>query len=154
MRVFVGSTLQQWAREFDATLEDRKFGIVFVGTYIPLHGIETILKAAEKLLPRSDIEFTLVGGGQLKDEMKSYALSHHLDNVKFIDWIDTEDLPGFMQEFDLALGVFGSTEKTQRVIATKIFDSDIPAKIFAIVWVENMAGRTIVNPDFIRFLML
>ena len=37
--------------------------VQFYGTYIPLHGIETILRAAEQLRARGDVRFELLGRG-------------------------------------------------------------------------------------------
>jgi glycosyltransferase involved in cell wall biosynthesis len=122
VRVFVGSTLKRGEMDAGISAQKNKFGIVFVGTYIPLHGVETILKAAERLLAEPDIEFTLVGSGQLKEEMASYASDRQLHNVKFVDWVEPECLSDFMRKFDVALGVFGATEKALRVIPTKVFD--------------------------------
>jgi glycosyltransferase involved in cell wall biosynthesis len=66
LRVFVGSTLKTSNAITDARLkQDNIFEILFVGTYIPLHGIETILQAAQILKDEPGLRFILGGQGQL-----------------------------------------------------------------------------------------
>ena len=45
------------------------YNILFVGTYIPLQGIEYILQAAKLLQEQTDIHFTFIGNGQTYEEM-------------------------------------------------------------------------------------
>ena len=102
---------------------DGAFKIVFVGTCIPLQGIETILCAAGQLLAEKDIRFSIVGCKKLTESEAGRQWRARLTNVNFIDWIETEALPRFMGEHQLALGIFGNTDKSARVIPTKVFDS-------------------------------
>ena len=120
-RIFVGSTIDQ---NFDSprVVSHEIFRILFVGTYIPLHGIDIILKAIRYLAGDPDISFSLVGSGQLRERMESLAQKWGLSNVVFQDWIPTEHLGAFIRSFDLSLGIFGITPKTARVIPSKIYD--------------------------------
>lgn len=121
-RVFVGPTFAVSSVERTQDSVGESFKVLFVGTYIPLHGIGTILGAAEKLKHDQGILFTLVGTGQLREEMEAKARDAGLSNVEFVDWIDRRDMPDTLQSCDLALGVFGTTEKATRVIPIKVFD--------------------------------
>jgi glycosyltransferase involved in cell wall biosynthesis len=121
-RVFVGPTFAVSDIESTQNCAGESFKVLFVGTYIPLHGVGTILGAAEKLKHDRRILFTLVGTGQLREEMEGKARDAGLSNVKFKDWIDLRDMPDALQSCDLALGVFGTTEKATRVIPIKVFD--------------------------------
>jgi len=98
------------------------FNVLFVGTYIPLHGINIILEAAQHLQDDPCIKFTLAGSGQLRQEMENLAHEWGLPNVVFYDWVPTGNLGSFISSFDLALGIFGTTSKAARVIPSKIFD--------------------------------
>lgn len=120
-RIFVGSTIDQ---NFDSprVVSHEIFRILFVGTYIPLHGIDIILKAIRYLAGDPDIRFSLVGSGQLREKMESLARKWEFSNVMFQDWIPTEHLGAFIRSFDLSLGIFGITPKTARVIPSKIYD--------------------------------
>ena len=91
------------------------FRALFVGKLIPLHGLETILAAA-RLAP--EIRFRVVGSGQL-----DALLFERPSNVEWIDWIDYEHLPEENQRAGCALGVFGTSAKTGRVIPNKAFQA-------------------------------
>ena len=98
------------------------FSVLFFGTYIPLHGIQTIIKAAKLLDDYKDIHFTLIGKGQLLLEMKSLAQELGVQNLTFEDnWVSPKDLKGYIQNSSVCLGVFGETSKTKRVIPLKVF---------------------------------
>jgi glycosyltransferase involved in cell wall biosynthesis len=120
-RIFVGATIKD---HFESSFEikPQKFNILFVGTYIPLHGIDVILSAARILADRPEIKFVLVGSGQLRSHMGRLTLEWKLKNVEFVDWVAPEHLYAFIRNHDLSLGIFGTTPKTKRVIPSKIFD--------------------------------
>ena len=92
-----------------------EFRALFVGKLIPLHGLETILAAA-RLVP--EIPFRVVGSGQLDALLREPPA-----NVEWIDWIDYERLPEQNQRAGCALGVFGTSPKTGRVIPNKAFQA-------------------------------
>ncbi|HUQ22720.1 MAG TPA: glycosyltransferase [Gaiellaceae bacterium] len=91
------------------------FRALFVGKLIPLHGLETILAAA-RLAP--EVSFRIVGSGQLDP-----LLEERPPNVEWVDWVDYERLPEENQRAGCALGVFGTSPKTGRVIPNKAFQA-------------------------------
>jgi len=91
------------------------FHALFVGKLIPLHGLETILAAA-RLAP--ELPFRIVGSGQL-----DALLDDRPPNVEWIDWVDYERLPEENQRAGCALGVFGTSAKTSRVIPNKAYQA-------------------------------
>ncbi|MGH3072933.1 MAG: glycosyltransferase [Gaiellaceae bacterium] len=91
------------------------FHALFVGKLIPLHGIETILAAA-RLAP--EVQFRVVGSGQLD----ALLLDRH-DNVEWVEWVEYERLPDELRRAGCALGVFGTSAKTARVIPNKAFQA-------------------------------
>jgi len=91
------------------------FHALFVGKLIPLHGLETILAAAA-LVP--EVPFRVVGSGQLE-----HLLDARPPNVAWVPWVEYEELPGELQRAGCALGVFGTGEKTARVIPNKAFQA-------------------------------
>ena len=92
-----------------------RFGALFVGKLIPLHGLDTLLAAA-RLAP--ELPFTIVGSGQL-DALVAAPPA----NVERIDWVDYERLPALLHEAGCALGIFGTSAKAQRVIPNKAFQA-------------------------------
>ena len=91
------------------------FHALFIGKLIPLHGLETILAAAQ-LVP--EIPFRVVGSGQLDALMLERP-----PNVEWVEWVDYERLPEEIQRAGCALGVFGTSAKAGRVIPNKAFQA-------------------------------
>ncbi len=94
---------------------DEPFRALFVGKMIPLHGLETILEAA-RLAP--ELQIRLIGSGQLEAVMEERT-----DNVEWLQWIDYEKLPYEYWGAGCALGIFGLSDKAQRVIPNKAFQA-------------------------------
>ena len=94
---------------------ERKFHVLFVGKLIPLHGLETILAAAEAA---PEIAFRIVGNGQL-----DRLLTERPANVAWTPWVEYEDLPAEFQSAGCALGIFGTGAKAGRVIPNKAFQA-------------------------------
>jgi len=92
-----------------------RFTVLFVGKLIPLQGVETILQTA-RLVP--EIPFRLVGSGQL-DEL----LSDAPPNVEHVAWVEYDRLPTELAAAGCALGIFGTSDKAQRVIPNKAFQA-------------------------------
>jgi len=97
------------------------FKVIFWGTFIPLQGIQYILKAAY-ILQRyhQPVCFEIIGKGQTLPEMRRIALELNLSNVKFLDFI-VQQSPEFIQTADVVLGIFGDTQKTLRVVPNKLY---------------------------------
>ena len=91
------------------------FTCLFVGKLIPLQGIETILGAARAA---PELPFRVVGSGQLET-----LLAGGPANVDWVPWVDYEELPGELHRAGCALGIFGTSEKAQRVIPNKAFQA-------------------------------
>jgi glycosyltransferase involved in cell wall biosynthesis len=92
-----------------------RFHALFVGKLIPLHGLETILAAAQSA---PDLSFRLVGSGQLDP-----LLARRPPNVEWIDWVAYERLPAELSAAGCALGIFGTSPKAARVIPNKAFQA-------------------------------
>ena len=100
----------------------KKFTVEFHGTFIPLQGIQYIIKAA-KILEKEDIQFRIIGTGQeykriikLKEDLK-------LKNIYFSSKnISLESLSEEINSADICLGIFGKSIKTQNVIPNKAFE--------------------------------
>lgn len=120
--VWVGSTFPAAPEPVAPGPPDGAFRVVFVGTYIPLHGIEVILEAARRLRGVAGLTITIVGTGQLRDRVHSRCRDEALSNVSLRDWVDAAGLRDLYRSHDLGLGVFGTTEKASRVIPIKVFD--------------------------------
>lgn len=102
-------------------VNDNKYTVLFFGSYVPLHGVETIVKAAALLKDRSDIAFRLIGEGQTYPGAKALADKAMLSNVEFMPRVTYTSLPEYISQADICLGIFGETEKASMVIPNKIY---------------------------------
>lgn len=100
----------------------RYFVVEFHGSFIPLHGIETIIDAAEILRNKKDIKFVLIGTGQMFELINKKVKEKKLNNVSLIGWVNYENLPKYLQEANVCLGIFGVTKKAKRCITHKVFE--------------------------------
>ena len=114
--------------------EDALFRVLFVGKFIPLHGLPFMLEAANRLKDVPQIVFHFVGSGQLTDEIHETARRLNLENVRFTDWIPYEQLHRFLQGWGVCLGIFGTSDKAVRVIPGKVF-------------VALSAGKAVITAD-------
>lgn len=103
--------------------DDGILEVLNYSSYIPLHGLDVILKAADLLREHKDIRFSLIGKGQLFPEMKALAEKLKLENVTFIEWLAHKDLVDKASKADVLLGIFGTTEKASRVIPYKAYEA-------------------------------
>jgi glycosyltransferase involved in cell wall biosynthesis len=97
--------------------------VLFYGKFIPLQGISTIVEAAKLVEKDKDIEFEIIGSGQLSPGIRSLTKKLNIQNVSFIEWVDYRDLPAHIQKADVCLGIFGKTPKAQRGIPIKVYES-------------------------------
>lgn len=100
---------------------DGKTQVLFIGTLIPLHGIEVILAAAQVLQCRRDICFTIVGDGQLSELVRAQA-SSGAGNFRWVrEWQSLPQLATRIASADICLGVFGGAAKAARVTPFKLY---------------------------------
>lgn len=94
---------------------EEPFTALFVGKLIPLHGLETILASARAF---PELRFRIVGSGQLENLVRERP-----ENVDWIPWVEYEHLPAELHRAGCALGIFGTSDKAQRVIPNKAFQA-------------------------------
>lgn len=100
------------------------FSVVFWGNFIPLQGVEYIIRAA-KILENQGINFYLMGGtkGQTFESNKKLALELGLKNITFTGFLSNEDMNHKIAEADVCLGAFSSSNKADITIQNKIFEA-------------------------------
>jgi glycosyltransferase involved in cell wall biosynthesis len=96
---------------------------LFWGTYIPLHGIDTILRAAHLLQSYPEIAIELIGGGQTHRAMRHLATELNLPATMFLPRISPAEVPAAVAKADLCLGIFGQTPKARRVVPNKVYEA-------------------------------
>lgn len=90
--------------------------ILFYGSFIELHGVDTILKAANAS-KNKNIKWTLLGNA---NKYKNFSFKQ---NIYFEKSIPFRDLPKRINKADILLGVFSKSEKANNVIPNKVYQA-------------------------------
>ena len=126
------------------------FNVLFVGKFIPLHGLHKIIESAKKLEADKDIKFTIIGDGQLKPEIMRLVEKLKVGNVDFIDHVPYAELTQTMRSADLILGIFGDSDKSKRVIPNKLYQALATGK--AVLSADSRATRELLKDNVTAFL--
>ncbi|MHB8534697.1 MAG: glycosyltransferase [Sulfuricaulis sp.] len=109
--------------------------VLFIGTFVPLQGVDVIAQAIVMLGKRRDVRFRLIGSGQTAAAVERIFASELPANVEWItQWMDGERLAEEIRSADICLGIFGKGPKAQRVW---------PLKNYAYMAI----GRAIITSD-------
>lgn len=95
--------------------------IGFYGSFNPLQGIDKIIRAAHLLKEDDSIEFRIIGTGSTYKKVLQLAQDLQTTNVKFLGNVAYNQLNEAINRFDICLGVFGDSYKTDVVIPNKIY---------------------------------
>jgi glycosyltransferase involved in cell wall biosynthesis len=95
--------------------------VAFYGTYVPLQGIETIIRAAH-LMREDGIRVLLIGDGQTRPMIEDLIDELGVSNVELIGLVPYSELPELLEEAAVCLGVFGTSEKAGNVVPHKVYD--------------------------------
>lgn len=110
-------------------MQDGVLRICWWGTFIPLHGLDKILQAM-LILKQQQVKFTCNLFGIDNSSFNIYAEKIQADELascvflrKDLTFFDNS-LPEYLSEnCDLALGVFGDTEKARNSVPTKVVEA-------------------------------
>jgi glycosyltransferase involved in cell wall biosynthesis len=108
--------------ELSETGVDDDFVVLYYGTYIPNHGIDIIVEAANLLREDAAIRFELVGEGPEKLNAVNLVKKYNLMNIHFIDWLDPSELGQKIMTCDVCLGTFGDTLQASLTNNNKIYE--------------------------------
>lgn len=98
------------------------FLVHFHGYYIPVQGVEKIIEAARLCSDNPKIRFRLVGSGQDSEKVRKLANQYKLSNIEFVGRVSLAELNTYMNEADVALGIFGDTPKAKRAVPNKVYE--------------------------------
>lgn len=117
--IYLGVETRIYKPRLDAVQEKKR--IFFWGSYTPSHGTEIIVKTADLLKDRTDLEFFLVGNGPTYKETVKLAKSLNLSNITFVPWMKQEELAELASQAYIVIGAVGKTPKAMRCICFKEF---------------------------------
>lgn len=114
---------------------DPAFTVFLYASFIPLQGVDQVVRAARLLEEEGpQVRFRLVGGGPAYPEVRALASKLGVRSIEFLGRRPYEELAGLMAAADVCLGIFGTTPKAGRVIPNKVFDG-------------LAAGRAVITAD-------
>jgi glycosyltransferase involved in cell wall biosynthesis len=114
--------------------QDDRLHVLYYGTFIPNHGVGTMLEAARLLAEEPRIHFEFIGNGPELNQVQTRAEQLKLANVDFIPWMEAKDLVARAAQADILLGAFGNTPQSLMTIQNKIY--------------EGLAmGKTVISGD-------
>jgi glycosyltransferase involved in cell wall biosynthesis len=113
-------------------------------TFLPLHGMETVLHAAAQL-QAAPIHFHLIGAGPLLSAMQRLAATLGLTNLTFAPPVPPSELAKALAAADICLGGhFGKSDKAGRVVPGKIYQMLAMAK--TVIAGDTPANRALLTP--------
>lgn len=121
-RVFTGTDEEIFYTDLSIKKRE-KFTVLFRGRFLPEAGVEYIIQAI-KLLENNDVDFLIIGGGVVEEEIGLLIQSVKLSNLEWINqYLPTDELRKKMLECHVSLGQFGNHVRLQRTIPHKCFES-------------------------------
>jgi glycosyltransferase involved in cell wall biosynthesis len=96
--------------------------VLFYGQLIPLHGLDTILDAIRRT-EAAPLQWLLIGSGQEEPALRAFLENEGSDKVTWLPWIEYDELPAVVAAAEVALGIFGTSDKAARVIPNKVFQA-------------------------------
>jgi glycosyltransferase involved in cell wall biosynthesis len=108
--------------EFVPLRERRPAGgrVLYYGSFLPLHGVRTILDAAARLGTHGEV--VLLGSGPERAAAEAHARERGI-GVVWRDPVPLAQLPEEITAADVVLGVFGASRKAGTVIPNKVWQA-------------------------------
>jgi glycosyltransferase involved in cell wall biosynthesis len=99
---------------------DAPFEVLFFGSFITLHGVENIVRAACQY-QGPPVRWRFLGEGPARTACEQIAAGH--SNVVFEGWTPYREIPEAISRSDLVLGVFATTPQADHTISNKVFQA-------------------------------
>jgi glycosyltransferase involved in cell wall biosynthesis len=110
----------QLAREFGL---QGKFVAAYVGTHGMAHGLDTVLRAAQRLKDEPGIAFLLAGDGAERERLQQRRDELGLANVVMVGQQPKERMPAIWALTDVSLVLLRKAKTFESVIPSKIFEA-------------------------------
>lgn len=105
------------------SVPEEKLSIHYYSSFIPTHGTDIIIQAAQ-LLNSDGVSVVFCGRGQCYERDRKYVQANNITNVKFVDRFPRlEQLNEFINSSWVCLGLFSDTARVHRSIGSKVFEA-------------------------------
>jgi glycosyltransferase involved in cell wall biosynthesis len=95
--------------------------VLFYGSYIPLHGLPTVVRAAKRL-EEDGVMFRIIGNGQERATVDDLIAELRPTNVELVERVALDALPDEIASSAVCLGIFGTSDKARRVVPHKVYE--------------------------------
>jgi glycosyltransferase involved in cell wall biosynthesis len=120
----------------------QKLTVLYLGSFVPLHGMEVVIEAVRLVSSHSaDINFTFIGEGQ--DYQRARNLAAGIKSVSFLGALSRERSIIEIENSDIVLGIFGSSQKSDLVIPFKVYDGLAFSK--PVITASTLASRELLH---------
>jgi glycosyltransferase involved in cell wall biosynthesis len=96
--------------------------VIYYGTYIPNHGVPTMIEAAQLMADDERIHFVFIGRGPERAAVERLVEEYQLTNLTLIDWLSQDELVQQIATADIILGAFGTTPQSLMTVQNKIYE--------------------------------
>jgi glycosyltransferase involved in cell wall biosynthesis len=100
-----------------------RFVAAYVGTHGMAHGLDTVLRAAERLRDDPRVAFLLAGDGAQREQLIQQRDAMRLGNVFIVGQQPKERMPGIWALTDVSLVLLRKRQTFESVIPSKIFEA-------------------------------
>jgi len=101
---------------------EHKFVVTYIGTHGMAHGLDTVLRCADRLRDEERVHFLFVGEGAEKPRLLGMRDELALTNVTFLDQQPRHVIPALLAASDLCLVPLRKAELFTTVIPSKMFE--------------------------------
>jgi glycosyltransferase involved in cell wall biosynthesis len=100
--------------------DDAPVKVLFYGQFIPLHGAEVIVRAAQALAGEP-FEWVIIGKGQEEQRIRRLLDERPVPHLTWVPWVEYETLRDWIDGADVCLGIFGDSDNAAMVIPNKVY---------------------------------
>ncbi len=125
------------AKRKELGLQD-KVVFMYTGAHGLANGLEQVVETATRLRNNTSIHFALVGGGMMKEKLKSKVKTLDLKNIIFIDPVPKERINEYLNAADVCMSILMPNKSFEKVYPNKVFDYMACAKPV----LNNIKGQT------------
>jgi glycosyltransferase involved in cell wall biosynthesis len=147
LRVFLICADPRLFKPFSRVGSHHSIVVEFHGGFIPLQGVEYIIRAVKLVHTEyRDVTFHFLGIGRDLQAAKDLTRELKLRNIIFHDYFaPIQEVPRFINDADIALGIFGTVEKTAKVIPNKLYEAMACRK--PVISADTVALREIFHDE-------
>jgi glycosyltransferase involved in cell wall biosynthesis len=124
--------------------EHALFEVEYHGKYIPVQGIDVIVRAAKLLEDDPHIHVTMIGNGQMYKETVKLAETLNVSNITFLPFMPVDELRPYIARADVCFGLIGDVPRVHRAIPNKLYEAAAMQRVT--INADTVALREVFTP--------